>query len=110
MTPSEGSSGRVESAKGLVRLSGILDGSSAMELAHRLREAREETFVDFSGVEGFEAFGVEVLLQELGRARRDHSRLACLGVPPCLAARLQEAGVAVVPSPRPSRWARGWAR
>ena len=111
MTPAEGRAGRVENPhQGRVRLSGILDGSSAMALARRLGGVGDETLIDFSGVEGFEAFGVEVLLRELRQARRHHTRVCCLGVPPCLAARLEETGIPVVPSTRPPRWAREWAR
>ncbi|MFQ5945574.1 MAG: STAS domain-containing protein [Anaerolineae bacterium] len=97
---------RIVSTEGRIRLSGILDGSRAMEVVNRLRGQRdEEILLDFSEVEGFEAFGVEVLVRELGGPRQADTRVRCCGVPPCLAERIHEAGIAVAPVPRHPRWA-----
>ncbi|MFQ5828941.1 MAG: STAS domain-containing protein [Candidatus Methylomirabilia bacterium] len=88
-------------SEGRIRLCGILDGSLAMEVVNRLRDqGNREIVLDFSEVEGFEAFGVEVLLRQLRDPGRPGSRVRCCGLPPCLAERVREAGIAVALSPR----------
>ncbi|MFQ5830088.1 MAG: STAS domain-containing protein [Candidatus Methylomirabilia bacterium] len=78
-----------------------------MELVNHLRDhANGEIVLEFSEVEAFEAFGVEVLLRHLGGAGRADTRVRCCGLPPSLAQRMQEAGVAVAPSARHPRWTR----
>lgn len=93
-----------------VHLSGVFDGSRAMQLAdHLRREPAVEIVVDFSDVERFEAFGVDVLLRELGELTRGGPAVRCCGIPPCVGERLDEIGVAVSSSLRDPRWA-PWAR
>lgn len=83
-----------------IRLSGVLDGSRAMEIAHLLRGQRGgEVVLDFSAVEAFEPFGVEVLARQLEGAGRRGDQIRCRGLPPCVAERMREIGVAVTPSP-----------
>ncbi len=88
-----------------IRLAGVLDGSRAMEVAHRLRDQGDAALtLDFSAVQGFDAFGIDVLLRELSAPRRGTARVRCCGVPPCLAELMRQAGIPVVPSPRHPRW------
>lgn len=55
---------RIVSSERRIRLCGILDGFVAMEVVNRLRDrGNREIVLDFLGVEGFEAFSVEVLLR-----------------------------------------------
>jgi anti-anti-sigma regulatory factor len=92
-----------------IHLSGVFDGSRAMELMNYLRrEHVAEIVVDFSGVERFEAFGVEVLLRELAGLRAGDTAVRCSGLPPCVADRMEEVGIAVSSSLRHPRWA-PWA-
>jgi len=89
-----------------IRPSGILDGSRAMEIARLLHDqCGGEVVLDFSAVEGFEPFGVEVLALQLAGAGRRGGRISCRGLPPCVAERMREIGVAVAPAPRHPRWA-----
>lgn len=93
-----------------IHVSGLFDGSRAMHLANWLRrEHAAEIVVDFSDIEGFEAFGVEVLLREMAWLRRAGITVCCCGVPPCVADRLDEVGVGVSASSRHPRWA-PWAQ
>ncbi len=92
-----------------IHLCGVFDGSRAMELAHWLRRAHAaEIVVDFSDVEGFEPFGVDVLLRELATLSAPGATVRFCGVPPCVTERLDEIGVAVSSSVRHPRWA-PWA-
>ncbi len=98
----------IVSTQGEIRLclSGRLDGSRAMELTNSLRgQLTEEVLLDLSQAEGFEPFGVDVLLRELAGRRGAGPRVRCAGVPPCVAERMGEAGIAVEPSSRHPRWA-----
>jgi len=92
-----------------IHLSGVFDGSRAMQLVNWLRhEPAGEIVVDFSDVERFEAFGVDVLLRELAGLRCDSTTVRCCGIPPCVTERLDELGVAVSSSLRHPHWA-PWA-
>lgn len=92
-----------------IHLSGVFDGSRAMQLADYLRrEPAAEIVVDFSDVERFEAFGVDVLLRELAGLRGAGATVRCCGIPPCVTERLDEIGVAVSSSLRHPHWA-PWA-
>lgn len=92
-----------------VRVSGVLDGSRAMQLLNGLNGLRSgAVIVDFSGVRQFEAFGVDLLVKELGRPRAGGARVRCTGLPPCVAGRLREQEIEIVESLRPPRWA-PWA-
>ncbi|OGL09485.1 MAG: hypothetical protein A3I14_17690 [Candidatus Rokubacteria bacterium RIFCSPLOWO2_02_FULL_73_56] len=89
-----------------IHLSGVFDGSRAMQLVNYLRrEQAAEVVVDFSDVEGFESFGVDVLLRELATLERARVTVRCCGVPPCVTEHLDEVGVAVSSSVRHPRWA-----
>lgn len=89
-----------------VRLSGIFDGSRAMEVVNHLRcQPAAGVILDFSDVESFEDFGVEVLVRHLAEPGGAQGRVRCRGLPPCVAARLEEAGVARAPTARRPRWA-----
>jgi anti-anti-sigma regulatory factor len=80
-----------------------------MELANWLRrEPAAEISVDFSDVERFEAFGVEVLFRELVGLKGAGATVRYRGIPPCVSERLDALGIAVMPSPRHPRWA-PWA-
>ena len=93
-----------------IHLSGVFDGSRAMQLAAYLRrEPAAEIVVDFSDVERFEAFGVDVLLRELTGLGRAGAAVRCCGVPPCVTERLDEIRIAVSSPLRDPRWA-PWAR
>ncbi|OGL01642.1 MAG: hypothetical protein A3D33_11920 [Candidatus Rokubacteria bacterium RIFCSPHIGHO2_02_FULL_73_26] len=84
----------------------MFDGSRAMQLVNYLRrEQAAEVVVDFSDVEGFESFGVDVLLRELATLERARVTVRCCGVPPCVTEHLDEVGVAVSSSVRHPRWA-----
>jgi len=97
------------SGKARIHLSGVFDGSRAMELANWLRRERAtEISVDFSDVDRFEAFGVEVLFRELAGLTGAGATVRCRGIPPCVSERLDALGIAVTPSPRHPRWA-PWA-
>jgi len=92
-----------------VRVSGVLDGSRAMQLVGGLdRFVTGAVIVDFSGVVQFEAFGVDLLVKELGRPRAGGARIRCTGLPPCVAERLKEQEIEIVESLRSPRWA-PWA-
>ena len=92
-----------------IHLSGVFDGSRAMQLVNWLhREHAGEVVVDFSDVERFEPFGVEVLLRELAGLRGAATTVRCCGIPPCVTERLDEIGVVVSSSLRRLRWA-PWA-
>lgn len=102
----------VAAAHGRARiiLSGVLDGSRAMEIAHLLRsQGVAPTAVDFTDVERFEPFGVDVLLRELAAFRHAEAGVRCCGLPPCVAEQMGEIGIAVDPATRHPRWA-PWAR
>src|SRR3972149_5430398 len=59
-----------------IHLSGVFDGSRAMQLVNYLRrEQAAEVVVDFSDVEGFESFGVDVLLRGLAPVERARATL-----------------------------------
>jgi anti-anti-sigma regulatory factor len=93
-----------------IHLSGVFDGSRAMQLVECLRrEHAAEIVVDFSDVERFEAFGVDVLIRELAGLRGARTSVRCCGAPPWVTERLDEIGVAVSSSLRHPRWA-PWAR
>jgi anti-anti-sigma regulatory factor len=93
-----------------IHLSGVFDGSRAMQLVECLRrEHAAEIVVDFSDVERFEAFGVDVLIRELAGLRGAGATLRCCGAPPCVTERLDEIGIAASSAPRHPRWA-PWAR
>ncbi|MBI2161340.1 MAG: STAS domain-containing protein [Candidatus Rokubacteria bacterium] len=93
-----------------IHLSGVFDGSRAMQLADYLRrEPAAEIVVDFSDVERFEAFGVDVLLRELAARRGAGATVRCCSIPPCVTERLEEIGIAVSSSLHDPRWA-PWAR
>ncbi len=93
-----------------IHLSGVFDGSRAMQLADYLRrEPAAEIVVDFSDVKRFEAFGVDVLLRELAGLRGAGATVRCCGLPPCVAERVDAIGIAVSSSLRHPRWA-PWAR
>jgi len=93
-----------------IHLAGVFDGSRAMQLADYLRrEPAAEIVVDFSDVERFEAFGVDVLLRELAGRRAAGATVRCCGIPPCVTERLDEIGIAVSSSLHDPRWA-PWAR
>jgi len=97
------------SGKARIHLSGVFDGSRAMELANWLRhEGAAEISVDFSDVDRFEAFGVEVLSRELAGLHGAGAKVRCCGIPPCVTDRLDALGIAALPSPRHPRWA-PWA-
>jgi len=97
------------SGKARIHLSGVFDGSRAMELANWLRRERAaEISVDFSDVDRFEAFGVDVLFRELAGLRGAGATVRCSGIPPCVTEGLDALGIAVMPSPRHPRWA-PWA-
>ena len=97
------------SGKARIHLSGVFDGSRAMELANWLRRERAaEISVDFSDVDSFEPFGVDVLLKELASLSAPGATVRCCGVPPCVTDRLDEIGIAVSSSVRHPRWA-PWA-
>ena len=93
-----------------VRVSGVLDGSRAMQLLSGLDRFRTgAVIVDFSGVRRFEAFGVDLLVKGLGRRpRAGGTRIRCTGLPPCVAERLREQEIEIVESLRPPQWA-PWA-
>ena len=93
-----------------IHLSGVFDGSRAMQVADYLRrEPAAEIVVDFSDVERFETFGVDVLLRELAGLRGAGAAVRCCGVPPCVTERLDEIRVAASSPLRNPRWA-PWAR
>jgi len=95
---------RPDSAR--IHLSGVFDGSRAMQLLEYLRRApAAEIVVDFSDVERFEAFGLDVLVIELAGLREAGATPCCCGVPPCLTERLGEIGIAVLSSLHDPRWA-----
>jgi len=92
-----------------VGVSGVLDGSQAMQLVNGLDRFRTvAVIVDFTGVRQFEAFGVDLLVKMLGRPRPGGAGIRCTGLPPCVAERLREQEIEIVESPRPPRWA-PWA-
>lgn len=92
-----------------IHLSGVFDGSRAMQLALWLhREHAAEIVVDFADVESFEPFGIDVLLRELATQGAAGATVRFCGVPPCVTERLDEVGVAVSSSVRHPRWA-PWA-
>ena len=80
-----------------------------MELVCLLRGQRAAaTLVDFTEVQRFELFGIDVLLRELSAFRDAGAWVGCCGLPPCVAAQMDELGIAVGPTPRHPRWA-SWA-
>jgi len=88
---------------------GVFDGSSAMQILDILRRQRAaDVVVDFSDVDGFEPFGVDVLLGGLAPRGAPGTTVCFCGVPPCVTDRLDEIGVAVSSSVRHPRWA-PWA-
>lgn len=92
-----------------IHLTGVFDGSRAMQLVACLRrEPAAQIVVDFSGVKRFEAFGVDVLVRELAGLGSASASVRCCGTPPCVTERLHEIGIAVSSSPRHPRWA-PWA-
>ena len=99
---------RPDSAR--IHPTGVFDGSRAMQIVNILRRQHAaEIIVDFSDVEGFEPFGVDVLLRELAaRSAPGATTVRFCGVPPCVTDRLDEIGVAVSSSVRHPRWA-PWA-
>ncbi|MBI4269794.1 MAG: STAS domain-containing protein [Candidatus Rokubacteria bacterium] len=98
---------RPDSAR--IHPTGVFDGSRAMQIINILRRQHAaEVVVDFSDVEGFEPFGVDVLLRELASRSAPGATIRCCGVPPCVTDCLDEIGVAVSSSVRHPRWA-PWA-
>ena len=79
-----------------IRLGGVFDGSRAMQLLNALGRFKVgQVVVDFSGIQQFEPFGVEVLANGLAGPPRGGARVRCLGLPPCVAERLREEEIAM---------------